>query len=151
MKNIVRTLLCLVVISYWPISVWAAPNYENTDEKNYFQFVIPKYHTSRQHGQTVNIFVRYAYKSNLPTSEYPDYRILRTKILTYMEPSDEFPAAVFWEILASKMAKELMQNFPLDGVSLQLSVLDNQNPDAYEPGDHGPIVTIGKIAPLDVH
>ena len=68
-----------------------------------------------------------------------------------MEPSDEFPAAVFWEILASKMAKELMQNFPLDGVSLQLSVLDNQNPDAYEPGDHGPIVTIGKIAPLDVH
>jgi hypothetical protein len=68
-----------------------------------------------------------------------------------MEPSDEFPAEVFWEILATNMAKELMKDFPLDGVSIQLTVLDNQNPDSYEPGDHGPIVTIGKIAPLDVH
>lgn len=151
MKNLFKTIVLIVVISYWPVSLWATPNHEDMGEKNYFQFVIPKYHTTRQSGQTVNIYVRYAYRSNLPTSEYPDYRILRTKILRYMEPSDELPAEVFWEILATNMGRELMKDFPLDGVSIQLTVLDNQNPDSYEPGDHGPIFTSGKITPLDIH
>jgi hypothetical protein len=151
MKNIFKSILLMVIITYWPISLWAAPNYEDADEKNYFQFVISKYHTTRQSGQTVNIYVRYAYKSELPTSEYPDYRILRSTILRYMEPSDAFPAEVFWEILATNMGRELMRDFPLEGVSIQLAVLDNQNPGSYEPGDHGPIFTVGKIAPLDVH
>jgi len=88
---------------------------------------------------------------DLPISDYPDYRILRTKILKYMEPSVEFPADAFWEVLATKMGKELMSDFPLDGVSIQLYVLDNQNPDSHEPGDHGPTFTIGEINPLDVH
>jgi hypothetical protein len=148
MKNLVKTILLLVVISSCPVSLCAKSSHENRDEKNYFQFVIPKYHTTRQSGQTVNIYVRYAYQKNLPTSEYPDYRNLRTTILKYMEPSDKFPAEVFWEILATNMAKELMKDFPLAGVSIQLIVLDNQDPNTYEPGDHGPIVTIGKIAPL---
>lgn len=151
MKNLFKTILLIVIISYWPASLWATPNHEDTGEKNYFQFVIPKYHTTRQSGQTVNIYVRYAYKKDLPTSEYPDYRILRTNILRYMEPSDELPAEIFWEILATNMGRELMKDFPLDGVSIQLTVLDNQNPNSYEPGDHGPIFTIGKIAPLDIH
>lgn len=68
-----------------------------------------------------------------------------------MEPSNEFPADVFWEVLATKMGKELINDFPVSGVSIQLNVLDNQNPDSNEPGDHGPIFTIGDIAPLDVH
>ncbi|MBA2655555.1 MAG: hypothetical protein H0U70_01050 [Tatlockia sp.] len=151
MKNIFNTILLTVVISYWSGSLWATPNQENISEKNYFQFVIPKYHTTRQSGQTVNIYVKYAYKKDLPTSEYSDYRVLRTTILRYMEPSDKFPAEVYWEILATNMGRELMKNFPLDGVSIQLTILDNKNPDSYEPGDHGPIFTIGKISPLDVH
>lgn len=151
MNNIFRTILFIAVISSWSVSLWATPNDEKTGEKNYFQFAISKYHTTRQSGQTVNIYVKYAYKSGLPTSEYPDYRILRTKILRYMEPSDEFPAEIFWEILATHMGKELMRDFPLDGVSIQLTVLDNPNPDSYEPGDHGPIFTMGKIAPLNIH
>ncbi|MBA3536633.1 MAG: hypothetical protein H0T84_08500 [Tatlockia sp.] len=151
MKNLFKTILFIVVISYWPASLWATSNPEDSGEKNYFQFVIPKYHTIRQSGQTVNIYVKYAYKIDLPSSEYPDYRVLRTTILRYMEPSDEFPAEVFWEILATNMGKKLMKDFPLDGVSIQLTVLDNQNPHSYEPGDHGPIFTIGNIAPLDIH
>ena len=133
------------------MSAWATSNGESASEKNYFQFAVSKYHTPRQSGQVVDIYVRYAYKKNLPISAYPDYRVLRTKILTYMEPSNEFPAEIFWEIIASEMGKELMKGFPLKGVSIQLNVLDNQNPDSNEPGDHGPTFTIGEIAPLDVH
>ncbi len=151
MKNLFKIILLMAVISYSPASLWATSNHEDIGEKNYFQFVISKYHTKRQSGQTVNIYVKYAYKMNLPTSEYPDYRVLRTKILRYMEPSDEFPADVFWEIIATNIGRELMKDFPLDGVSIQLTVLDNQKPDSYEPGDHGPIFTMGKIDPLDLH
>jgi hypothetical protein len=151
MKNLFKTIFLIIVISYWPTSLWATSTPVDSGEKNYFQFVIPKYHTERQSGQTVNIYVRYAYKKNLPTSEYPDYRLLRTKILSYMEPSDKLPSDVFWEIIASNMGKDLMKDFLLDGVSIQLIVLDNPNSNSYEPGDHGPIFTIGNIAPLDVH
>lgn len=150
MKHLFKSILFVVVISYWPVLLWATPNHQDSGEKNHFQFTIPKYHTTRQSGQTVNIYVRYAYKKDLPTSKYPDYRILRTKILKYMEPSDEFPADIFWEILATHMGKELMKDFPLEGVSIQLIVLDNPNPDSYEPGDHGPIFTIGNITPINV-
>lgn len=134
-----------------PVSLAALTTHQNKQEKNYFQFVIPKYHTSRQSGQTVDIYVRYAYKENLPITKYPDYRLLRTKVLTYMEPSEELPMDIFWEIIATKMGKELMKNFPLSGVSIQLNVLDNQSADSYEPGDHGPTFTLGNIAPLDTH
>jgi len=151
MKNLFKTIVLIVIISHWPLSLWATPNHEETGERNYFQFVIPKYHTTRQSGQIVNIYVKYAYKKDLPTNEYSDYRILRTTILRYMEPSDEFPAEIFWEIVATNMGRELMKHFPLEGVSIQLIVLDNQNPASYEPGDHGPIFTVGKIEPLDIH
>lgn len=151
MKNLFKTIILVVIVSYWPVSFGATLTQEDNGEKNYFQFVIPEYHTVRQFGQTVNIYVRYAYKKNLPTNEYPDYQLLRAKVLKYMEPSDEFPAEVFWEILATNMGKELIKDFPLDGVSIQLTVLDNQNPGSYEPGDHGAIFTMGNIAPLDIH
>lgn len=119
-------------------------------EKNYFQFVISKYHTLRQGGQTVNIYVRYAYKQGLPTNEYCDYRKLRERVLKYMEPTDDFPTNVYWEILATEMGRELIDDFPLDGVSVQLEVLDNPSGEVFEPGDHGPIFTTGNIAPLSV-
>ncbi len=153
MKNLFKTILLIVVISSSSssASLWAAASLDDRNETNYFQFAIPKYLTTRQSGQTVNIYVRYAYKKDLPTSEYADYRELRAKILNYMEPSDAFPADVFWEILATNMGRELMKDYPLDGVSIQLTVLDNPNPNSYEPGDHGPVFTTGKIAPLDVH
>ncbi len=141
----------ITVISYFPCSLWAASTHPVMAERNYFHFAIPEYHTARQSGQTVNIHVKYAYKAGLPSAEYPDYRILRSRILKYMEPSDEFPADVYWEILAAQMGKELMNDFPLEGISIQLTVLDNPNPDSYEPGDHGPVYTAGNIEPLDVH
>lgn len=150
MKNVFKIILLAVAVFSFPISSLASMNNESLIEKNYFQFTIPKYQTSRQSGQTVNIYVRYAYKKNLSNNQYPDYRVLRTAVLKYMEPSEEFPAEVFWEILAPAMGRDLMKDFPLDGVSIQLEVLDNQNPDSFEPGDHGPTYTVGDIEPLHV-
>lgn len=151
MKNLLKTALLIVMLTCSPVSLWASTIQETLNERNYFQFVIPKYHTTRQSGQTVDVYVKYAYKRGLPTGEYPDYRLLRTRILKYMEPSEEYPAEMFWEIIATNMGKELMNDFPLAGVSIQLYVLDNPNPDSYEPGDHGPTFTIGEITPLDIH
>lgn len=144
----------LTILTFNCTSVAFAKSYnENIKEKNYFQFNILKYHTQRQFGQTVSVYIRYAYIKDLPENEYPDYRKLRTTVLKYMEPSSEYPNEVFWEILATRMGRDLMKNYPLGGVSVQLDVLDNQNPDPneYEPGDHGPIFTIGEIEPLDIH
>lgn len=42
---------------------------------------------------------------------------------------------------------ELMRDFPLASVSVQLTVLDNQNQVGNEPSDHGPIFTLGDISP----
>ena len=147
MKNIFKTILLIVAISNWPTSVFATSHHDNKNENNSFQFVIANYHTTRQSGQIVNVYIKYAYKKNLPPSEYFDYKLMRLKILKYMEPSEEFPAEIYWEIIASSMGRELMKDFPLDGVRIQLMVLDNQNPDSYEPGDHGPIFTMGHVDP----
>lgn len=149
MKNLFKAIILLAIISHGSIS-FGASNDELKYEHNYFQFVIPKYHTTRQSGQTVDIYVRYAYKKNLSPSDYPDYRKLRANVLKYMEPSGKFPENIFWEIIASNMGRELIKDFPLEGVSIQLIVHDNQTPKSYEPGAHGPIFTLGNILPLAV-
>ncbi|MDP3561649.1 MAG: hypothetical protein Q8R83_05695 [Legionellaceae bacterium] len=153
MKLLVNIVILNLFINSWSSPLMAQPNCHNVNEKNYFQFSIAQYHTQRQSGQTINVYVRYAYTPHLSQDKYPDYRVLRTAILKYMEPSKELPAEVYWEIIATQMGKELMKNFPISGVSIQLDVKGNENPDPNksEPGDHGPIFTIGDIAPLDIH
>lgn len=118
-------------------------------EKNYFQFEVANYHTTRQRGQTLNLYVRYAYKENLDTSLYPDYRKLRDQAMKYLEPTAKYPANVYWEILATQLGNDLMRNYPLSAISVQMEVLDN--PAGNEPGTHGPVYTLGDISPLDVH
>lgn len=118
-------------------------------ERNYFQFEIANYHTTRQSGQTLNVYIRYAYKPNLDTKLYPDYRKLRAQAMKYLEPTTDLPINVYWEIIATQLGKELMREYPLAAISVQLEVLDN--PTGNEPGTHGPIYTLGDITPLDIH
>lgn len=151
MNNRLKALVLLTMVFFGTTSLWASSNQNTKDERNYFQFVIPKYETQRQGGQKVTIYVRFAYNKELPSSKYVDYRVMREEVLKYMEPSEEFPSEVFWEVLATQIGRELIKNHPIEGVSVQLEVLDNQNPNAYEPGDHGPVFTSGNIEPLDVH
>ncbi|KTD79259.1 hypothetical protein [Legionella waltersii] len=151
MNHLFKAMVFIVIVTFGSMSSWAGPTQPSTTEKNYFQFAIPNYETKRQGGQMVNIYVRFAYKKNLPTSEYFDYRTMREDVLKYMEPSNDYPSEVFWEILATAMGRELMGKYPLDGISIQLDVINNPDPNAFEPGDHGPIYTVGDILPLDIH
>ena len=151
MKNLLKTVLLCTALFITPIYAHAATNIPNMHVRNEFQFAIPQYHTARQSGQVVNIYVKFAYKKGLPTSDYKDYRVMRENILVYMEPTNDYPIDVFWEILATKMGDELMAKYPLGGVSIHLEVMDNTDPNRFEPGDHGPTYTIGDIAPLEVH
>ncbi|MBN9230663.1 MAG: hypothetical protein BGO90_02555 [Legionella sp. 40-6] len=146
MKLLLSTVMLLSM--FFSTHIYAQ---ETLPTKHYFQFKVACYHTSRQAGQTVNVYVRYAYKNGIQESEYPDYRLLRESVMNYMEPTERFPEATFWEILAKNMAEELLQKYSLAAISVQLDVLDNPSPQAYEPGDHGPTYTIGDIPPLDIH
>jgi hypothetical protein len=149
MPKLLQTMIFLVMITLGFTSLDAAANQDVYSEKNYFYFAIPKYNTKRQGGQTVNIYVKFAYKKGLPTSQYVDYRLMRKDMLQYMEPSSKLPAEIFWEIIATKIGRTLMHRYPIEGVSVQLEILDNPNPDTYEPGDHGPIFTAGAIEPIN--
>ena len=118
-------------------------------EKNYFQFEVANYHTQRQSGQTLNLYVRYAYKARLAASKYVDYRKMRTKAMNYLEPSEQFPKNTYWEILATEIGHQLLKSYPLEAISVQIEVLDNAA--GGEPGNHGSVFTAGDILPLDVH
>lgn len=116
--------------------------------KNVFQFQINGYHTQRQSGQTLEIYVRYALKDSIEYSAFPDYLDLRKIVLTYLEPTKELPVNTYWEIIAAKIGDDLAAHFPLSGVSVQILVHGNETGEIYEPGFHGPIYTIGDVTPL---
>lgn len=117
--------------------------------KNNFQFEMSGYHTQRQSGQTLDMYVRYAMKDNVSYSQYPDYRELRRIAASYLEPTPELPANVYWEIISEKIANDLMSRYPLSGVSVQLLVYPNESKDSFEPGFHGPIYTTGDVIPFN--
>lgn len=116
--------------------------------KNNFQFQISSYHTERQGGQTLDFYVRYAMKDDIDYSKYPDYRELRNIVLPYLEPSEKLPVNTFWEIIAAKVADDLMSRYPMAGISVQMLVHPNENGSISEPGFHGPIYTVGDVIPL---
>lgn len=116
--------------------------------KNNFQFQINEYHTKRQAGQTLDIYVRYAMKDDIDYADYPDYRALRTIALKYLEPSEDLPTNTFWEVIAAKIGNDLLSKYPFSGISVQLLVHSNENGSIPEPGNHGPIYTIGDVIPL---
>lgn len=150
MQRLFINILCSIVL-FCAADVHALADQSGKIEKNYFQFMINDYHTRRQSGQVVHINIRYVYKAGLSEQDYPDYRLLRLQALQYMEPSEALPENVYWEILATRIGRDLMHHFPLEGISVQLVVLDKDNQAGNEPSDHGPIFTIGEIEPWDAY
>jgi hypothetical protein len=116
--------------------------------KNNFQFQISNYHTERQGGQSLDLYVRYTIKDDVDYSQYPDYRELRNIALPYLEPSEKLPVNTFWEIIAAKIAEDLMPRYPIVGISVQILVYPNEKGSISEPGFHGPIYTIGDVIPF---
>ena len=139
MRKLIHLLVMAVLLTMTTLAFSA---------KNNFQFQINDYHTQRQAGQTLDVYVRYAMQDNVDYSQYPDYRELRNIVAGYLEPSDSLPVNTFWEIIAEKIAANLQSRYPLSGISVQLLVYPNVNGGISEPGFHGPIYTIGDVLPL---
>lgn len=116
--------------------------------KNNFQFQISGYHTERQSGQTLDVYVRYAMKDDVDYSKYPDYREPRKIVLSYLEPSEKLPINTYWEIIAAKIGEDLMSQYPMAGISVQLLVYPSESGTIFEPGFHGPIYTKGDVIPF---
>ncbi len=94
------------------------------------------------------MYVRYAMKDDADYSLYPDYRVLRSSVISYLEPSEKLPVNTFWEIIAANIGDELMSKYPFSGISVQMLVYPNENGTISEPGFHGPIYTVGDVTPL---
>ena len=113
-----------------------------------FQFQISDYHTQRQAGQTLDVYVRYAIKDKVASSKYPDYRELRKIVISYLEPTASLPVNIFWEVIAAQLAEDLMSRYSFSGISVQILVHPNERGVIFEPGFHGPIYTVGDVIPL---
>lgn len=140
MKKLIQLVMVSLLLTTAPLSFAA---------KNNFQFQINNYHTQRQAGQTFDFYVRYAMKDDVDYTQYPDYRELRSIVMSYFEPTDALPINTYWEIIAAKLADDLMSRYPLAGISVQLLVHDNEKGTIAEPSDHGPIYTVGDVIPLN--
>lgn len=150
MKNHMRLFLLSALLLLAHLSYADASLSTSSAVRNDFQFQIQQYHTQRQGGQEMNVYVRYALRKGLDSSQYPDYRLLRKVVLGYLEPTDELPTDIFWEIIAEHIGNDLLAQFPIEGVSVQILVFPNESGAIYEPGFHGPVFTKGKISPLNV-
>lgn len=140
MKKLIQLFIAITLISG---STWTFAGNNN------FQFQISEYHTKRQAGQVLDVYVRYAMKDEVKYSQYPDYRELRKIAMKYLEPTADLPINTYWEIIAAKMSEELMASYPLSGVSIQMLVYPNEKGTIYEPGFHGPIFTVGDAIPFN--
>ena len=113
-----------------------------------FEFQILGLETPRQQGRTLDVFVRYRYPPELPTTGYPDYREIRSEVLEFLRVRPEEPADEYWEVLNRDLVRHLVATFPLEAATTAIEVRPDPNPKLEEPGWHGSIATIGEIEPL---
>ncbi|MEO0964162.1 MAG: hypothetical protein AAFY08_03495 [Planctomycetota bacterium] len=116
--------------------------------KQEFMFQVIDLYTPRQYGQTMDLYIKYRYRDDLPPSAYPDYRKLRTAALDFIKVRPEEPAMEYWEVLNRDLVEHLYASFPVSGVSCQMLVHPHKDEHVDEPGYHSSIASIGEIVPL---
>ena len=139
-------LLCLALLACAAQSV--SPTTATTPKQE-FQFQVLDVKTPRQYGRTLNLVIRYRYREDVSSSQYPDYRIIRREALEFLRIRASEPANEYWEVLNGHLAQHLFDSFPLQGISSQIQVLPDPNPELDEPGWHSSIVTIGEVQAID--
>lgn len=75
-------------------------------------------------------------------------RKLREIAIKYLEPTETLQVNTFWEVIAAKIAEDLISKYPISGISTQILAYPNENGSIYEPGFHGSIYTVGDVIPL---
>lgn len=147
---IARFSRAMVFVFLCSIFLLNASSFAQQSTKSLFQFQVQQYHTKRQGGQTLNLYVRYALAEDLPLEQYPDYIPMRKLALEHLDPTEKLPENIFWEVITKEIAIALQKKFPIIGVSVQIIVFPSAPGHHYEPGFHGPIYTQGEITPLAV-
>jgi len=87
-----------------------------------FSFVIKDLKVAHQGGNTLNITVRYRYKSNALVSDYPDFRLVAKDIETFLTnyPND----TDYWEIVNKKITLLVLDKYSaIASVTSQIEVL----------------------------
>ena len=114
-----------------------------------FVFKVANYWTARQMGKLINFIVKFRYPHDANMTDYIEYTQMRECVLYYAEPTPELPMPVYWELVNNAIVKNLTSRFRVLGMSSQIQV-QGESVRMYEPGDHGSIVTVGDIEPLNV-
>ena len=120
---IVTLTLCLT-----PIHVNSSPRVtrsKQTQVKNNllveeFSFVIKNLKVAHQGGNTLNITVRYRYKSNVLVDDYPGFRLVAKDIETFLTnyPND----TDYWEIVNKKIPLLVLDKY--SAIALVTSQID---------------------------
>jgi hypothetical protein len=106
-----------------------------------FMFQVMHFHTADQGGDTFNFYLRYRYRTGLPTAQYPNFVVIRRMLLRYMTPK----RAQYIEILNTRICTRIKHSFPLQAISCQFQAYNG-----VDPGYRSSIVTIGNITPLAI-
>ncbi len=61
----------------------------------------------------------------------------------------QLPIGAEWETVNLELAQQLIQQYNITSVSSQIQVMNEITPKIAEPGNHGSIVTIGDLPPLN--
>ena len=117
-----------------------------------FVFTIANFYTQRQMGKLLNIAIKYRYPNNASASQYIEYvSAMRSVAMVYMEPTEALPLRTYWEAVNMAMVSNLTASFPnVLGFSSQILVQGDVQGSMYEPGDHGSLVTVGDVEPLNI-
>lgn len=112
-----------------------------------FVFVVSHFNSSRQFGKCLNAIVKYRYvagmKPNATGGGWLDYRDVRQLVLDKLQPTDDLPADVQWELINVKISDEINERYSslITHLSVQIQVHTENNTYINEPGHHGSILT----------
>ena len=114
-----------------------------------FVFKVANYWTSRQMGKLMNFIVKFRYPPGANATDWIEYNAMRDTVLYYAEPTSDIPMRAYWEQVNNAIVANLTSRFAVLGMSSQIQV-QGESVRMYEPGDHGSIVTVGRIEPLNI-
>ncbi|HGY5550501.1 MAG TPA: hypothetical protein ACN46R_02425 [Prochlorococcus sp.] len=115
-----------------------------------FQFQVINHETPRQEGRKVNLFLRYRYRQDLATTEYPDWAKVHTAAPKFLRVRPSQPQDEYWEVLNERLVRDLYSSFPLVGIVSRLQVQPVEHPKSQEtkPIIYSSITTLGEVNPI---
>ena len=94
---------------------------ETTTLQEGFSFGLKDLQVPQQGGNTLNVSVRYSYKTGIRNDEYPDFRLLARACEDFLRDYPDKKA--FWEVLNKDLTVAVMEQFPaLASITVEIQV-----------------------------